>query len=349
MEASIGIEKMPTFITSRRLWLGLGGTALFLGLFFWRTDLSELADALAQANYWWVLPAVAIWFVSAVLRSLRWHYLLRGLCGLSTATLYPIVVIGYMANNLLPLRTGELVRAYVLGERHNVSKMSALGTIAVERVFDGVVLVSFLLLAGAILGLNGELTVLAVGMAVAFTLLLPLFVYVASSPERAGRWTEWLAGLLPGALRERAQGLVDSFLGGLQSLRSPWLTTLVLATSLGAWLLEALMYYLVGLSFDIDEGFAAYLMVAAAANLAIALPSTSGGIGPFELLAKETLTFLGAGSAVASAYAVALHGFLLLPVIAAGLVFLWAINLSLGRTLGSASAEPVGALAELPE
>jgi len=338
---------MPTFITSRRprlpagrLWLGLGGTALFLGLFFWRTDLSELVDALAQANYWWVVPAVAIWFVSAILRSLRWHYLLRRLASLSTATLYPIVIIGYMANNLLPLRTGELVRAYILGERHKVSKMSTLGTIAVERVFDGVVLVAFLVLAGAILGLSSELRVLAVGMALAFAALLALFVYVASSPERAGRWTERLVGLLPRALRQRAQGLVDSFLTGLQCLQSPYLVSLVLATSLGAWLLEALMYYLVGLSFDIGEGFAAYLMVAAAANLAITLPSTSGGIGPFELLAKETLTFLGVGSAVAGAYAVALHGLLLLPVIVAGLVFLWAINLSLGRTLGAASGEP---------
>jgi hypothetical protein len=123
---------------------------------------------------------------------------------------------------------------------------------------------------------------------------------------------------------------------------------LVLATSTVAWLLEALMYYLVGLSFDIDEGFAAYLMVAGAANLAIALPSTSGGIGPFELLTKETLTFLGTSSAVAGAYAVALHGLLLLPVIITGLIFLWAINLSLGRTLSGAD-EAVAALAEQPD
>ena len=178
---------MTNLITSRRLWLGLGGTGLFLGLFFWRTDLGELGDALAQANYWWVVPAVAIWFVSAAFRSLRWHYLLRRLANLRTRTLYPIVIIGYMANNLLPLRTGELVRAYVLGERHGVSKMSTLGTIAVERVFDGVVLVGFLVVAGAILGLNEELAVLAIGMSVVFALLLALFVYVASSPERARR------------------------------------------------------------------------------------------------------------------------------------------------------------------
>ncbi len=207
---------MQTFITSRKLWLGLIGTALFLALFFWRTDLPELADALAEANYWWMLPAVGVWFVSAVLRSLRWHYLLRGLVSLRTATLYPIVIIGYMANNLLPLRTGELVRAYVLGERHKLSKVSALGTIAVERVFDGVVLVSFLLLGGAILGLSSDLRGLAAVMTLAFAGLLAAFIYIASSPQRARRWTERLVHLLPHSLRDRATYLVDSFLEGLK-------------------------------------------------------------------------------------------------------------------------------------
>src|SRR3990172_5613676 len=167
---------MSNLITSRRLWLGLGGTGLFLGLFFWRTDLGELGDALAQAIYWWVVPAVAIWFLSAAFRSLRWHYLLRRLASLSTRSLYPIVIIGCMANNLLPLRTGELVRAYVLGERHGVSKMSTLGTIAVERVFDGVVLVGFLVVAGAVLRLHREVTAPPIGMSVAVAPPLPPFL-----------------------------------------------------------------------------------------------------------------------------------------------------------------------------
>src|SRR3970282_843661 len=147
-------KRMSNLIPSRRLWLGLGGTGLFLGLFIWRTDLGELGDALAQANYWWVVPAVAIWFVSAAFRSLRWHYLLRRLANLRTRTLSPIGII---------------------------------------------------VVVGEILGRNEELTVLAIGMSVAFALLLALFVYVASSPQRARRWTEWAIGLLPGSVRQWAQ------------------------------------------------------------------------------------------------------------------------------------------------
>jgi uncharacterized membrane protein YbhN (UPF0104 family) len=108
---------------------------------------------------------------------------------------------------------------------------------------------------------------------------------------------------------------------------------MIVITSTVAWALEATMYFMVGVSFSLGEAFPIYLMVAAAANLAISVPSTSGGIGPFEALTKETLAFVGVGASAAAAYAVALHALLLLPVVVAGLVFLWAINLSLGEAL----------------
>ena len=332
--------RMLSALRSRRLWLGLLGTVLFLGLFFWRTDLGELADALGQANYWWAIPAVALWFLSAGFRSLRWHYLLRGVRSLATGSLYPVVIIGYMANNLLPLRTGELVRAYVLGERHGVSKMSALGTIAVERLFDGLVLVTFLVLVGAFVGLDSTLRLLAASTAVLFSLGFAAFLWLASSRPRADRFIDSLLRLAPQRLRQPGHEWASAFVEGLASLQRPSLAAAVLGISVLAWLLEALMYYLVGLSFDIGEAFPTYLMVAGAANLAISLPSTSGGIGPFELLARETLTFVGVSSSLASAYAIALHGLLVLPVIAAGLLFLWGINLSLGQALVRPRPEP---------
>jgi uncharacterized protein (TIRG00374 family) len=320
-------------LRSRQLWLGILGTVLFLGLFFWRTNLGDIADAFADANYWWFVPAVALWFVSAWFRSLRWRYLLRPISDLSSQTLYPVMVIGYMANNLLPARTGELVRAYIMGERHRVSMMATLGTISVERLFDGLVLLAFLVFVGAFVGLSEELTILAIVMSVVFVLLLAAFLFVASSAERAQRVIEALARFAPARVRDRARSWASAFVAGLEALRSPAALAAVVLTSTVAWALEATMYFMVGVSFSLGEAFPIYLMVAAAANLAITVPSTSGGIGPFEALAKETLVFVGVGSSAAAAYAVALHALLLLPVVAVGLVFLWAINLSLGEAL----------------
>jgi len=320
-------------LRSRQLWLGILGTVLFLGLFFWRTNLGDIADALADANYWWFAPAIALWFVSAWFRSLRWRYLLRPIADLPSRTLYPVVVIGYMANNLLPARTGELVRAYIMGERHRVSMMATLGTISVERLFDGLVLLAFLVFVGAFVGLSQELTILAIAMSVIFVVILVVFLFVASSAERAQRAIEALVRFAPARVRERARGWAGAFVAGLEALRSPAALAIVVLTSTVAWLLEGTMYFMVGVSFSLGEAFPIYLMVAAAANLAITVPSTSGGIGPFEALAKETLVFVGVGTSAAAAYAVALHALLLLPVVAAGLIFLWAINLSLGEAL----------------
>ena len=320
-------------LRSRQLWLGILGTVLFLGLFFWRTDLGDMGDALADANYWWFAPAGAVWFVSAWFRSLRWRYLLRPIVDLPTRTLYPVVVIGYMANNLLPARTGELVRAYIMGERHRLSLMATLGTISVERLFDGLVLLAFLVFVGAFVGLSQELTILAIAMSLTFVAVFAVFLYVASSARRAQGVIEALVRFAPTRVRDRARGWAGAFVAGLDALRSPAALAVVVLPSAVAWALEATMYFMVGVSFSLGEAFPIYLMVAAAANLAISVPSTSGGIGPFEALAKETLVFVGVGTSAAGAYRGALHALLLLPVVVAGLVFLWAINLSLGEAL----------------
>jgi uncharacterized protein (TIRG00374 family) len=326
--------RKKSLLRSRRLWLGILGTALFLGLFFAFTNLQEMGESLADADYWWFAPAIGVWFVSAWFRSLRWRYLLQPMGSFSAQTLYPIVIIGYMANNLLPARTGEIVRAYIMGERHRLSIMATLGTIAVERLFDGLVLVVFLVAVGAFVGLSRELGILAVAMSATFVLVFALFLFVASSQDRAQRWVRRLLRFLPSGIQEKGNQWASSFITGLAALQSPWRIAAVLITTVVAWALEATMYFMVGVSFNLGEAFPIVLMVAAAANLAITLPSTSGGVGPFELLTKETLEFVGVKGGVAGGYAAALHALVLLPVVAAGLIFLWVINLSLGEALG---------------
>ena len=129
---------------------------VFLAVFVFRSrhDLGQIPDSFAHANYWWVAASIPVYFAGAWFRAWRWKYLLRPLGEMRVAALYPIVIIGFMANNLVPARAGELVRAYVVGEQEKVSKMAALGTIAVDRVFDGITLLPFLLIVGAVSGVN---------------------------------------------------------------------------------------------------------------------------------------------------------------------------------------------------
>lgn len=320
-------------LRSRRIWISLLISLVFMALFFRRTDFGEMAAALTAANYLYVLPALVVYLVAVWLRAVRWHYLLRPLQSVSARALYPVVVIGYMANNLLPIRIGELVRAYLVGERERMSKTATLGTILVERLCDGIVLVTFLLTIAAFTGMSSNLSRLALVMAVVFSAGLLLLIAVTASERRSERVARAALRALPLRFRHQGLQLVLSLLSGLGSLRSPLVLTLVAAISTLSWVLEAAMYSLIGRAFGFALSFHVYLLVTAAANLAISVPSSQGGIGPFEFFAKETIVFFGVGAAAAQAYAIALHALLLLSMIGLGLVFLWAIRLSFGEVI----------------
>lgn len=332
--------QFASLLRSPRVWLGFGLSILFIAIFVLRTDFSEIGDAFAEANYWWALASVPVYFAGAWFRAWRWGFLLKPLGKFSTFTLFPIVIIGFMANNLIPARAGEIVRAYIVGERQRVSKMAAFGTIAVDRVFDGIVLLLFLLVAGAVSGLSDELTTIAISMTVLFGVGLIVLAGLALS-EGFARWSVGVAlRVTPARLRPQVAGLAGSFVIGLHSLRSPLDMAGAFVTSVLSWLLEATMYYVVGLAFGLDLGFEVYLLICAGANLAISVLATQGGVGPFEVVTRETVAHFGGAGAesVASAYAVALHALVLIPVIVLGLYFLWAINLSLGEALKGRTA-----------
>jgi len=238
-----------------------------------------------------------------------------------------------MANNLLPARLGELIRAYILGERYGVGKVQALGTVAVERVTDGLTLVGLLAVGAMFVEMGGVVKALAWAN---LGLFLGGFLVLSAAlmkREAALRFMGLLARPLPAPWRAKVVGAWDAFIGGLESLRSPGILIGALCAGTVAWVLEAAMYYLVGKGFGLEGDPALYLVLAGAANLAVALPSTSGGIGPFEWATQQVMVGAQTSRGVAAAYAVALHGLLLIPVIIAGLAFLWATQLPVWATL----------------
>lgn len=350
-------------LRSRQVWIGFAISLIFIGLFLFgpnRPDWGEIRTAISEANYALALASLPVYFLGILVRTIRWQYLLRPVARISVWRLYPVVIIGLMVNNLIPARAGELVRAYILGEREQVSKATAFGTIAVDRLFDGLTLIPLLVITAAFVGggeqfkadllfvsFNVDFFGLAVIMAVLFGIVLAILFVLAFSET----WRERVDGLVmtltPARFRSNVEGLARSFFEGLQSLRSPVDLGVAWVMSGVSWLLEATMYYMVGVAFDINVGFEYYLLATAAANLAIAVLASQGGIGPFEFVTKQTFIAAGASASAATAYAVGLHALVLLPVIIIGLYFLSTMGLSLGelfrRSTQSGAAEPVAA------
>ena len=341
-----------------RFWVGVAVSVLFLGILVYQVDFVEIQRSLRQANYLYVIPAIAVYFIAVYFRAVRGRYLLSPITSFRVGRLYPVVVIGYMANNLLPARLGELVRSYYLSQRENCSASTALATVMVERVYDGLTLLLFAAVSAPVLLMLGQfqgygtmsgatasvLAAVAIGVFLAGLAALTVLAKTSADGAFAG-WFLRLVSTTQG--RDKIRDLIHSFIQGLEILNSPGKHLALLLYSIPIWLLEGSMYFLVGISFGLDEIFPsvgvfmlAALLLTATSNLGTALPAAMGGIGPFELVAQVTLVALGGDPSVAGAYAAFLHLVTLwLPVNLAGLALLWTQNISL-KQLTSAPSVP---------
>ena len=348
------------FTARPHLWLGIVISGAMLLFFFTQLEPGEMKTLLAEANYVYLIPAIALYFLGVLFRAFRWQFLLTPLRRFPVRRLYPVVVIGYTANNLLPMRLGELVRAYYLARRENFSASSALGSVAVERVFDGLTLIALVAVTAPLLLLLGEFDwtagisqsaaiALAAVVVLAFGGLLAFFTLLASWPGFAGA-VERLLGLLPGKLGAAALRFFAAFVSALGILNSPRKHLALIGLSLPIWVCEFLVYFLVSYSFNIGAYFdslGVYLLaiglLTATSNLATGIPSAIGGIGPFEVVAQQTLIALGIGATVAGAYSVFVHLVALwLPVNLVGIAIIIVIvarqSISLKQLLGEPPA-----------
>jgi glycosyltransferase 2 family protein len=309
-----------------QFWLGLLVSLIFLYIALRGLHLDDLGQAFRNANYWWLIPGVAVYFVAVWARSWRWHYLLKPLKEIPTAKLFPTVTIGYFGNNILPARAGELLRAVVLKKDEDVPVSASLATIIVERVFDGVVMLGFvfvnlpelaLLTSGS--GFIGDIRTLAIVGTFIFIGALFTFLVAAMFPERTrGVIDRVVNRFVPERFREKILGVSDRFLDGLEVLRSPRGALMVFLTSVVIWLLETGKYWFLMHAFPFRVSFFALMLMNGIVNLATTIPSAPGYVGTFDAPGIAVLQAYGVAKATAAAYTLALHAALWLPITALG-------------------------------
>ena len=317
---------------SLKFWLGIGISAVFLYLALRGQNFSALWTAMREASYVWMIPAILCYFAGVIIRTYRWHVLLRSTQAIPVRRLWPVIVIGYMANNVLPLRAGELVRTYVLSEREKISRSATLATIVVERVFDGLTMLAFIVFAALFIDINARVRQLILVAALLFLGGLAVFFLLAFSSAWRVRLLRPIFARLPDAITVRAEALIIEFVAGLGSLRRASDTALVALTSIGAWGAEATMYALVARAFGLHLSAAAAMLTTGVANLFTLVPSSPGYIGPFEagtLLVIQQILKLPVETT--GAFALVLHAALYFPVTVWGMYYWFSQHLSLRK------------------
>lgn len=317
-------------LKSWKFWLGIAISLFFLYIALRGLHLGDLVDALKQANYWWLLPGVAVYFLAVWVRAWRWHYLLRPIRTITTRRLFPITVIGYLGNNIFPARAGELLRTVVLKKEQGVSISASLATIIVERIFDGVTMLAFIFVNLSELarltsssGFVGNIQQLAIWGTAVFIAALLAFLIAAMFPERTlSILDKVVRRIFPTPLSEKILRVAGQFLGGLEALRSPQAIPMIFTTSVLIWLLETLKYWFVMHAFPFTVSFFTLMLMNGIVNLATTIPSAPGYVGTFDAPGIAVLTAYNVPRALAAGYTLVLHAALWLPVTALGAYYL---------------------------
>ncbi len=312
-----------------KLWLGLIISIIFLSIALYGLDLAHFWEALQTANYWWLIPGVAVYFATVWARTWRWQSMLNHIAPVSLRALFPIVVIGYMGNNVYPARAGEVLRSYVLRRNCNIAMSASLATVVLERLFDGLVMLLFVAITLPFAPLPSGFRALVIGFSALFMLAFIGFIALAARPQRMSRlYTLAVDRFAPSWLRPRIHGLFDRFIVGLQSLRSPREMAVILGTSTLIWLGETLKYWFVMHAFPFEVSFLVLMLMTAVVNLFTTIPSTPGYIGTFDAPGIAILTQFGVAHALAAGYTLVLHVALWLPVTLLGAWYMLRQSLS---------------------
>ena len=306
-----------------RILLGSAATGAFLWLFLREVDLGEAWREITALPGWTMLGALGLVLVQLAFMTLRWRYLLEGAgYRVELRRLFATISVGRGANNVLPARGGDLLRIESMRELRHIPPFVTAGTLFAERLFDGVVLAAWIVLGALLIGQGGALLLTGFALSAGTALGVVVVALSARDPERTEGFVWRATRRLPVRWHKRAGRATAHFLEGLGAFRGRRRFALVFGTSVAMWLADVAMYAVVGNAFDIGIGAGGYFLLEGVGNLALAVPTTAGGLGTFDYLTLVSARAIDVPEEKATAYVLTMHALTVLPVTILGALLL---------------------------
>jgi uncharacterized protein (TIRG00374 family) len=328
---------LPSRAGLAKIILGIAVSAALLVYLFWNVNLHEVATRLANTNWWFLAMSVGLNLGSLWMRAWRWRYLFPP--GSNPSHLFNALMIGYMGNNVLPLRAGEVVRALV-ASRRGQRFWTVLATIVVERVLDGLAVGLIVAALFVTVPIPASLRWPAVIFLAADLAAMAVLVVIAVAPGRCGRLIRALLHRWSWAER-RAMNVLDTMTEGLRGVRAGHHVFPICHSTVVIWVLFALSVWTGLRAAHLDLPLAASWTVLAFLGLGVSLPSSPGYLGVVQAATVLALALYAVPRAEALSFSLLIHASQFLPVTIYGIVLLLVEHVSLSeafRTSGAAAA-----------
>lgn len=316
-------------------WAGMAISLGFVAYAVTKMDFHKAASIIATVNPIWFVPIFAVHLLTFYFRAARWWYIMEPTRRVPVMTLLSGHCLGAFANMVMPMRIGELIRAYLVAKKAGIKTTSSLATIVVERAFDVLALLVLMILvmtfanpksipAGTWQDLRTGGQVIAVFLVAGFG---TLYLLAGENSALSGFITR-LIGRLPQETAVKGAAMYESFRGGLKALKKGGHLFGILVNNTMVWLCMFLFFYLFlpmfGLGYSLEMGAVLTLFIV----FGVSVPSSPGFIGPFHAGVVLALGFYGIDPGSGLGIAIIIHLTSFIYVVIVGLFFLWREKLS---------------------
>lgn len=325
------------------------GLVISGGLLWWvlrEVSPSEVISQLRQSNPWLFALSIICATLIFPLRARRWRTILDPVYpALPFSPLWQATAIGMGLNNLLPARAGEVARAFVLSKRTAVPFSASIGSLAIDRIFDSIILL--MMGIGAILSPNfpagftiqgKSLQSFALVGAVIVGIVLAAIYSLIYFPGMLIRVFEFATGKFSDSFREKGKRTLLSFRDGLSVLRHPKHVVAIMLWTLAHWMLNTVAFWLAMWAVGIDAPFSAAVLLQTIIALGVAIPAAPGFFGVFEKAAIIGLSIYSVPVDLATTWAIGFHILSFLPITIIGAVYFSRLNLKLDDIRASSTA-----------
>ncbi len=303
-----------------KITLGLVVSGVCLFFAFRGFNWSDLWFSISTANWIWLLPSFGLILFSYFLRTFRWKILLSPIKEIKFSTVFIILTFGFMVNNILPLRLGELARVYGLKKLEGVRFSSGLGAVALERISDtlGILFVIFVSLS---LLPRGQVPIqfFVVIFLVAIAAVIGFFIFF----KKRGEDLIKIKGVVGKIFL-----FIKNITIGFAAIESPKKIILTVASTIAVWSIDCLTLAVVSRVFDLNLSFQQAAAVIIGIAVGVMIPASHGYVGTYELFAKNSMVLLGFPQGPALSFIILIHFFQLVATYIFGLPGLFKIGLS---------------------
>ncbi|MDO8734909.1 MAG: lysylphosphatidylglycerol synthase transmembrane domain-containing protein [Elusimicrobiota bacterium] len=316
----------------KRILFGIIISIFFLYLVLRNIDIKTIAEFIVHGNYLWLLPCLVIVTLAFIFRAIRWKFLFLPIRKFTAKQLFSSLLMGFAANCIFPMRFGEVVRAYIVGKKHNVSKSSSLATIVLERIMDGVGILILLGLAVPFLPVFPSWVkrtifiaiILFIGVLVTVSILIIKKHFIDILKK---------VPFIRYELKEQIVHKIKKFIIGFEIIKDIRNFLIVIFISICVWICETINIYFLVKIVGINLSFFAIVFVLFVTIIGVMIPAAPGSLGTFEAAFVVGIIFFSTKYAVitneiAFAAALIIHLFGVFYVMSLGIYYFFKEGIS---------------------